>query len=264
MIVPITPALCAEAGRVWAESWRAAYADAADPAYVRRQTAAAYARRVLAPHVEAYAFLEEDAVAGVLRLDTATGELATLYVAPARQGRGIGGRLLRFGVARLRALGLRPWLGVLSANRRAAAIYARCGFVPTGEELTLDAARDLREVRYRWRGGGREIEMDAPAKGRAENTKRSLPGLMCGRRSSGKIKRKAPRLRHVPQARGLCVMLPRWLPAAACRESSRPRRTGSWSRFPASTYPHSCRCPPAALLPRCRAAGPASASRPPP
>lgn len=151
MIVPIPPERCAEAGRVWAESWRAANAGTADPVYLRQQTGEAYARQVLAPHVEAYAFLEAEAVCGVLRLDTATGELATLYVAPAQQGRGIGGQLLRFGIARLRALGLRPWLGVLSTNLRAAAIYAHCGFVPTGEELTLDATRDIREVRYRWR-----------------------------------------------------------------------------------------------------------------
>lgn len=152
MIAPITPELCGAAGRVWADSWRAAHAAVADPAYVRRQTGEAYALQVLAPHVEAYAWLEADAVCGVLRLDTVTGELATLYVAPAEQGRGVGGLLLRFGIARLRALGLRPWLGVLSTNSRAAAIYAHCGFVPTGEERTLDAARDLREVRYRWQG----------------------------------------------------------------------------------------------------------------
>lgn len=152
MIVRVTPELCPAVGRVWAESWRQAHAGAVDPAYAAKQTTALYAGQVLAPNMEAYAAQEQGEVCGVLRLDLCTGELATLYVVPAWQGKGLGGALLRFGVARLRQCGFVPWLGVLSNNRRAAAVYEHCGFVPTGEELVLDAARGIREIRYRWNG----------------------------------------------------------------------------------------------------------------
>lgn len=138
------------AGRLWAESWRAAHAGAVSPAYAAAQTPRLYAEQLLAPGIEAYVEEADGVLRGVLRLDTAAGEVQTLYVAPDCQGRGVGGALLRFGVGRLLALGRRPWLGVLSVNARARAVYGHCGFRPTGEEIVPDKARDIRELRYRY------------------------------------------------------------------------------------------------------------------
>lgn len=58
----------------------------------------------------------------------------------------------RFGVGRLLALGRRPRLGLLSVNARARAFYGRRGFRPTGQEIVLDKAWDIWELRYRYEG----------------------------------------------------------------------------------------------------------------
>ena len=87
------------AGRLWAESWRAAHAGAVSPAYAAAQTPRLYAEQLLAPGIEAYVEEADGVLRGVLRLDTAAGEVQTLYVAPDCQGRGVGGALLRRGAA---------------------------------------------------------------------------------------------------------------------------------------------------------------------
>ena len=61
-------------------------------------------------------------------------ELYKLYVEPAFQGRGIGGRLLEHAVS---ALGARR-LWVLERNARARRFYARHGFAPTGAQRFED------------------------------------------------------------------------------------------------------------------------------
>ncbi|PKN54025.1 MAG: hypothetical protein CVU56_28735 [Deltaproteobacteria bacterium HGW-Deltaproteobacteria-14] len=58
------------------------------------------------------------------------GEIDSLGVVPARQGRGLGGHLLAAAVATLRGHGARAIvLGVMSSNTRAVRLYERRGFV---------------------------------------------------------------------------------------------------------------------------------------
>ena len=67
----------------------------------------------------------------------ANAELATLAVRPGLRGRGVGSALLDAVDARLEAEGHRDrMIGVIPGNVRAAALYARRGYVPTWITLT--------------------------------------------------------------------------------------------------------------------------------
>lgn len=61
-------------------------------------------------------------------------EIATLYVQPRHQGRGIGQSLLQAAVQRAQDLGApRPWLTTNAQNTKAIGFYQRQGFAITGE-----------------------------------------------------------------------------------------------------------------------------------
>ncbi|MCY0989278.1 GNAT family N-acetyltransferase [Nannocystis sp. ILAH1] len=71
-----------------------------------------------------------------------TGELLSMWVAPAARGRGVGDALVDAVVAWARAEGLRRLvLDVGDANAAAIALYARNGFVPTGVTGSLPPPR---------------------------------------------------------------------------------------------------------------------------
>ena len=62
-------------------------------------------------------------------------EIWRIYLVPAAQGRGIGGRLLAFGERRARDLGRREILiWAFRENRRALAFYEKHGYQPDREE----------------------------------------------------------------------------------------------------------------------------------
>jgi ribosomal protein S18 acetylase RimI-like enzyme len=70
--------------------------------------------------------------------------LSYLWVAPDHRRRGVGQRLVRTMLARLRANGVeRAWLWVLDGNEPARRLYERLGFTSTGERQPLkeDPAR---------------------------------------------------------------------------------------------------------------------------
>lgn len=70
--------------------------------------------------------MEDEAGPGEYYLDS-------LAVLPASRGKGIGKALLRYGIERGKALGLRVTLAVDPVNTRAQALYRSLGFVPAGE-----------------------------------------------------------------------------------------------------------------------------------
>ena len=68
--------------------------------------------------------------------------LLSMWVAPSARGAGVGEALIAAVVAWARAEGYaRLLLDVGDENARAVALYARCGFVPTGEVSTLPPPR---------------------------------------------------------------------------------------------------------------------------
>lgn len=68
--------------------------------------------------------------------DCSDTELATLYVRPGHQGRGVGRSLLAAALGACRARGIaRPWLAVNVENARAIAFYRANGFDRSGRIL---------------------------------------------------------------------------------------------------------------------------------
>ena len=107
-------------------------------------------------------------------------ELASLYVDPAAQGAGVGGRLLADAHERIRAAGhARAWLYVYADNGHGCAFYERHGWVAVGGLVgeahwrapgpplrarplsVLVAVTDHAVERFRQRIGGRSGEVDA-------------------------------------------------------------------------------------------------------
>jgi len=82
------------------------------------------------------------------------GEIAALYALPEVWGRGVGRRLLAYGLGELRRLGLSPvLLWVLVANERARRFYERAGFTADGPVVGFEVGgATLPEMRYRYDG----------------------------------------------------------------------------------------------------------------
>ena len=78
-----------------------------------------------------------------------TGELYTLYVAPAHRSTGAGRALTDAALDRLRAAGYRRVvLWTLTDNARARRFYAKAGFAPDGATNVLPALGQVEELRY--------------------------------------------------------------------------------------------------------------------
>lgn len=128
------------------DSWRAVYGDYVNPDLLSARGCAERARSLkqdfAARRLEEYVWEEEGRVLGLLSIgDTADRdrpaalEIWRIYLAPAAQGRGIGGRLLAFGERRARELGRREILiWAFRENRRALAFYGKHGYQPDREE----------------------------------------------------------------------------------------------------------------------------------
>ena len=128
------------------DSWRAVYGDYVNPDLLSAEGCAERARSLkrdfAACRLEEYVWEEEGRVLGLLSIgDTADRdrpaalEIWRIYLAPAAQGRGIGGRLLAFGERRARELGRREILiWAFRENRRALAFYGKHGYQPDREE----------------------------------------------------------------------------------------------------------------------------------
>jgi ribosomal protein S18 acetylase RimI-like enzyme len=83
--------------------------------------------------------LDDRPIPGTRRRGT---ELQKLYLRPWATGFGVGSHLLANVVRRARARGARRvWLGVLDANPRARALYARSGFRDAGIRVRVDTGR---------------------------------------------------------------------------------------------------------------------------
>jgi len=82
------------------------------------------------------------------------GEVGAIYALPEFWGRGVGRRLLAYGLGELRRLGLSPvLLWVLVANERARRLYERAGFHADGPVVGFEVGgATLPEMRYRYDG----------------------------------------------------------------------------------------------------------------
>jgi GNAT superfamily N-acetyltransferase len=133
--------------RAAADVWLRSFA-AALPAVVRPRTdeeVRDWFRHVVVPRCETWVAESAGEVVGVMVLEE--GELAQLYLAPDRRGRGIGDRFVTLAKER-RPAGLSLW--TFQVNTPARRFYERHGF--TAAQWTDGARNEEREpdVRYVW------------------------------------------------------------------------------------------------------------------
>ena len=78
------------------------------------------------------------------------GEIVSIYLLPEYYGRGLGRMLIDAVEAELRKMGFEMlYLWVLRDNARARRFYEKAGFVPSGDERTIEiGGAALEEVRY--------------------------------------------------------------------------------------------------------------------
>ena len=123
---------------VFLRCWRESYAVVLPPAVIDRMDEAA-ARAIWARALAAGGVVvaDDSAVLGVTRYTTegGIGHLASLYVSPDAQGRGIGRELLAEAERRMIVAGARSaTLWVFRANEPSVGFYLRAGWVPDGTE----------------------------------------------------------------------------------------------------------------------------------
>lgn len=146
--------------RIFVETWQAAYPGIlADRVLtglsVERQFA--YWRNVIAGRDQTVFVAESQGVVGFAacgaarpRLPGYRGEVFTLYVAPDRQGEGIGRALMEVSLARLARRDLLPALVWVLADNPARFFYERLGGRRAGERDDKLGDRTHREIAYGW------------------------------------------------------------------------------------------------------------------
>jgi ribosomal protein S18 acetylase RimI-like enzyme len=129
--------------RIWVDAWRTSYRglvpDAVLAALSLAQRVEHWRSRLEVEHTT----LVAGEVDGYCRALPAGGEIASLYVHPDCQGRGLGGALLEAALAELPGV---VTLWVFTANERARSFYARHGFEPDGA-VGHDPVTGLDEIR---------------------------------------------------------------------------------------------------------------------
>ena len=154
-ILPVTRETLPAAGRVYGASWRQMHEAIVSKEFMARHTDEYHASLLAARQKTGYEVLlgyVSGAPAGVVAYSPMTGEVATLYVAPEYQGRGVGSALLAFALRGM-PLNIRPWLTVLGSNERAKAFYERHGFRATDRKRILDEKTGLYELDFEYEGG---------------------------------------------------------------------------------------------------------------
>lgn len=146
---------CPGIGKVYCESWKAAYRKILPESYLSGLTT----ENCTPDHVSADDLVleEEGTIVGIChvqhartREDRQWGEIVSIYLLPEKWGFGHGSQLLQKALCKLRQDGfLHICLWVLKENERARAFYEKHGFVCGGQERELEIAGcSVYEVEY--------------------------------------------------------------------------------------------------------------------
>lgn len=148
--------------KVYADTWRAAYAGLVDPAYLSSIRDDDWVLRLKNDLDRTWLAVRQDGQpVGVVRYGKPReddrcgwGEVYSLYVLPSCAGQGIGTQLLSRAVSALSSLGFsRIYLWVLEENRPARKFYESLGWRATGEQNPLQlGTTQTCELRYEFKG----------------------------------------------------------------------------------------------------------------
>ena len=146
--------------RIYEESWRAAYRGILPQDYLDSIPAGRWVPYLEQARRHVLLLEAGPCLAGVASCAASRdpslpehGELVSLYLLPAYQGRGYGRLLLEAALAELRALGHQEvFLWVLEENHPARRFYERAGFTAAARwQEDIIGGRPVRELQYRLR-----------------------------------------------------------------------------------------------------------------
>lgn len=135
MIVEVTEQNLRDAGRIHSEAWKQSHKAFCSAAFIEKHTAAAqtdYLRDQIKQGKRVF-LLTEDTPIGIVSVHDDLIE--NLYVIPSQQNRGYGTQLLLFAIGQCSK---EPRLWLLSNNEGAYRLYAKHGFVRTGQVHRLN------------------------------------------------------------------------------------------------------------------------------
>lgn len=144
-----------EIGKVYCESWKAAYRDLLPQSYLDGLTPENCRPGEIS--VNDIVLEEQGNICGICHIQPARdrdsrvwGEIVSIYLLPEKWGCGCGGRLLRLALCKLQQRGFdNVCLWVLKDNGRARRFYEKHGFVLSGKERQIEVAEcSVYEVEY--------------------------------------------------------------------------------------------------------------------
>jgi len=127
-------------GLIWLNASLVAH-DFIQPNYWRNNLEAMVTQYI--PGAETYVYETDNEIVGFVSFVDA-GTVAAIFVSPAKQGRGVGGKLIRFAKERYNKLSLT----VYSKNMKSRAFYEKHGFI--GRSEGLDEATGEKEIIMTW------------------------------------------------------------------------------------------------------------------
>ncbi len=150
---------CDGIGKVYCDSWKAAYQNMLPKAYLASLTA----ENCVPDKVSAndIVLAGQERVLGICHISEARsrdekewGEVVAIYLLPEIWGSGVGSELLQSAVRKLKQNGLKNvCLWVLKDNIRARKFYEKNGFIKSGNEREIEIAEcNISEVEYIYYG----------------------------------------------------------------------------------------------------------------
>ena len=153
----VTKELAADVGRIYAQSWKAAYQGIVPQAYLDSLLGDRWAVRLQNSLYEDFVLKVDHELVATASITPAReesmagwGEIISLYVLPQYFSKGYGSKLFSYAVEQLQKKGFdHIYLWVLEENKQARAFYEQQGFVYSGESAIITiGGKELTELRY--------------------------------------------------------------------------------------------------------------------
>lgn len=157
---------CYEIGKVYCESWKAAYQNLLPKSYLDGLTPENCMPDAVS--IDDIVLKEQGDICGICHIQPARsrnsevwGEIVSIYLLPEKWGCGCGGRLLQSALCKLHKRGFdNVCLWVLKDNARARRFYEKHGFALSGKAQQIEIAGcSVYEVEYIYHESARKMEI---------------------------------------------------------------------------------------------------------